>query len=194
MRYQPFYLASVVVALQLGGCERAPAEPEPHVREAPAPTRHPLSWTAAPTWTVEHTSNRGSLRGRYSIPASGAAKSAAELLVMVLDKGGASELEAKLAELQSQFEGAHQIKRETLKVGDLEVQLLEVAGTYRMPMGPAMGKAKKHAAHVLKSEWRALAAGVNTPDRGTWMFRLLGPNDSVEAARGAFRAMVEDIR
>ena len=180
--------------LVASGCEQAPAEPTPTREPAPRPSRLPLSWSAPPGWTLEQSAERGSVRARYGIPSAGESKHPAELLVTVVE--GGVDVGSMLDELLAQFEGEEvsRARREQFTVGTLEVELLDVGGTYKMPMGPQMGKSKKHAANVLKERWRAIAAGVKTQGRGTWMFRLLGPNDAVEAARGAFRAMIDGMQ
>jgi hypothetical protein len=35
---------------------------------------------------------------------------------------------------------------------------------------------------------------VRTKDRGNWFFKLVGPDETVQAARSAFRRMVESAR
>ena len=47
---------------------------------------------------------------------------------------------------------------------------------------------------MLKEDWRAIAAGVETKDRGNWYFQLVGPNDTVLAARSSFHDMLRSLR
>ena len=81
-----------------------------------------------------------------------------------------------------------------MTVREFQIRIVEIGATYRFPMGPAAGPNKKHAAHVIKEGWRGIAAGVVTPDRGNWFFRLVGPNDSVAATRSAFITLLESLQ
>jgi len=187
----------LVAASLVAGCESAPAEPEPNAN-APKPTETvpPLVWDAPPVWTKEKAAARGEYRARYTIPKAGSDKHDGELLISHLGRGAQANVDKKLAELLTLFEGypPEQLKRETFKVGELEVHMMSVVGSYKFPMGPAMGKQKRHAAHVIKENWRGLAAGVITPKRGNWFFRSVGPHDTMTAAYSPFRAMLEGMR
>jgi hypothetical protein len=47
---------------------------------------------------------------------------------------------------------------------------------------------------MVKENWRLLGAVVKTPDRGNWFFKLVGPNETVQAARATFRTLIESAR
>jgi hypothetical protein len=178
-------------------CEDKLDEPAPSPRRSTlqqsAKPIKTLTWTPPPTWNVERTAQRGEYRAKYSIPTAGDAKHPAELLV---SKIGSASVDEKLSALLAEFEGegVKKATREEMKVGDYTVKILEVGATYKFPMGPPMGPKGKRAAHVIKENWRALAAGVETNDRGNWFFRLVGPNDTVEGARSAFIAMMKGLK
>ncbi len=189
-------LSQLVAILSLGlggaGCEKAPEEPTPQ-RSRATPTSGPtLHWKVPPTWNVERTADQGEYRAKYTLPATGNAQHPAELLV---SRVGSQDVGQKLEQLVAEFEGPQAAKptRTEMKVGDFDVTLVDVAGTYKFPMGPAVGPKQRHAAHVLKDGWRALAAGVVTKDRGNWLFRMVGPNDAVEGSRSAFVSMLEAL-
>lgn len=179
----------------LAGCENAPEEPTSNQPVAAPKTAKPLVWTPPPTWNVERTADKGEYRAKYTIPTAGDAKHPAELLVTYLGTGTQADVDAKLTGLLAEFEGegVKNAKREELKVGDFTVKIMEVGATYKFPMGPPMGPNKKRAAHVIKENWRAIGAGVETSDRGNWFFRFVGPNDTVEGARSAFMAMMRGL-
>ena len=184
--------------LALGGCNNAPPEPEGTPRDTtPTPKAAALSWTVPPNWTVERTAESGLYRGKYKIPKAADDKHDGELMVTHLGRGSDAKPDKSLAEFQQLFESYDpdkDVKRETFKVGEFEVQLLEIAGTYKFPMGPAMGKQQKHSAHVIKKDWRGIAAGVSTPKRGHWFFRMDGPSDTMKAARSPFRALLDGLK
>ncbi len=190
----------LVLSGLLGGlvaCEQAPAEPTPSPSAArPVRTANSLSWTAPPTWNVERVANQGLYRAKYTVPMAGDAKHTAEVMVSRVDAARGGDLQETIAGFLGLFEGAGKTppKPEQLEVGDFEVTWVEVAGTYRFPMGPPVGPKKQAAAHVLKKGWRGVVAGVKTKSRGSWFFRLVGPDDSVAAARSSFRTMIETLK
>jgi len=178
-------------------CEQAPVEPAPSNSAArPVRTANSLTWTAPPTWNVERVADRGLYRAKYSVPTAGDAKLTAEVMVSRVDAAAKGDLQKTIADFVSLFEGADKSppKPEHFRVGDFEVTWVEVAGTYRFPMGPPVGPQKRVAAHMLKENWRGVAAGVKTKSRGSWFFRLVGPDDSVAAARSTFRTMIETLK
>lgn len=177
------------------GCEDAAPEPTstPHV--ATTKSAKTLVWKAPPTWNVERTADKGEYRAKYTIPTTGDSKHPAELLVSKLGGGKQGDIDAKLAAVLTEFEGegVKNAQRKELTVGDYQVKVLDVGGTYKFPMGPPVGPNQRRAAHVIKENWRALVAGVETKDRGDWFFRLVGPNDTVEGSRSAFMSMLENL-
>jgi hypothetical protein len=185
-------------ALACTGCDRAPPEPEhdPDAAAGPqasAPTD--LHWKVPPTWDVERTADHGLYRAKYKIPAAGDAKHQAEVMVQRLGRGPKAEVAPKLEEFLGSFEGpgSKEPKREKFSVRGMEVELVEVAATYKFPMMPPMGPQKKTMAHVLKDNWRGIMAGVKAGDRGNWVFQMVGPDDSVAASRSAFRSVLDSI-
>jgi hypothetical protein len=187
-------LTYVAFALLLGACDTSPAEPTP-ASAAARPAAKEIRWTAPPTWNVERTAEHGLYRAKYTIPSSGDAKSPAEMLVQHLGTGKTADPEAKLTEFLGEWEGPGlaQAKRDKLSAGQLDILTVEVAATYKMPMGPQIGPQKKAAAQVIKENYRGLGAVVKTADRGNWFFRLVGPSDTVEASRSAFLSLLEGI-
>jgi len=184
------------MVLLFGACEQAPAEPAPRKTAVVAAKVPPLQWTVPPTWTVERTAKDGRYRGKYRSPAAGADKHGAELLVSRLSSPSKLPTERKLfVKLFKQGPKTAPVRvgKKAAGVG-AEVEVVEVSGTYRHPMGPAIGPQKRHAAHQLKENWRGLLATVDAKARGAWVFRLIGPDDSVKAARSAFINLVENLR
>ena len=188
----------LLVALSAAGCERAPAEPTPSKpRSAKVSSKpKPLKWQVPPTWSTERTAKKGEYRGKYTIPESGDAKHKPEMLVTYLGTGKDADPAARLSRFRSDFEGpgVAEAKIEPLAAGDIKVQLLELSGTYKFPLGPPMGKRKKTAATVLKKGWRGLGAAVEAPGRGNWFFQLVGPGDAVAAARADFKTMLQGLQ
>ncbi len=189
----------ILLALVPTGCDNAPPEPASRKTKAPPPPPA-LDFTAPPTWTLDKTGSQGTYRAKYTIPTAGDAKHPATLLVQNLGRGPKAAEDA-LDQLARDFEGpksddgsARQpdIKRATLDDATHPTSTLEVRGTYRFPLGPRRnGRA---AAEVLKENWVALAAVVTAPDGTRWLFRVVGPADTVDGAHSAFDSMVAAAR
>lgn len=177
------------------GCSRTPEELAPAASERPAVEVPPLTWTRPPTWTEHPSPGPGPRKATYKVPPVGDDKAEAEVWVMFFGTGSKGDPETNVAEWYKQFDGDPKSieKREELKVGALEVTILEWPGTYQLPLGPA-GPAGKPPMQMIKESYRLLGAVVRTPDRGNWFFRMVGPNDTVESSRSAFRAMLESAR
>jgi hypothetical protein len=145
---------------------------------------------------VERVADHGLYRAKYTVPKAGDAKLTSEVMVTRVDAETNASLAKTMADFVSLFDGSDESppKPEHFRVGEFEVTWVELAGTYRFPMGPPVGPQKRAAAHLLKENWRGIAAGVKTNDRGSWFFRLVGPDDSVAAARSAFRGMIESVK
>ncbi len=184
---------SLALALGLCSCQDPPPEPAPAPSAQPAtPARSKdLKWQAPAAWVLEKDAPSGNYRARYSIPSQGDAKLAAELLVQRFT--GPSQLEQERDYVVGLFEKTDGPKTETGTAGALDITWVEIAGDYKFPMGPPMGKTRKHSAHVIKNDWTALMALVKTPQHGHWFFRIVGPDDTVAAARSAFRSMIEAL-
>lgn len=176
------------------GCSRRAPEPESMrastARAAEVPS---LSWSAPASWTLEKSADKGLYRAKYIVPAQGDAPHPAELLVTHLGRGEPSGLDAPLAELAADFElrgAAAPSPSEHERAGFL-LREVEVAGTYKFPMGPKVGK--RQVAQMMKEGWRAMGVGVRTPTGELWFFRLVGPEETVKAAASPFRAMLERL-
>jgi hypothetical protein len=76
-----------------------------------------------------------------------------------------------------------------LKVAGCDVTMVDIPGTFKdMPGGPfAGGKA------VERTDWRMLAAIVETPGRGNYFLKFTGPTETVAGQADGFRAMVEGL-
>lgn len=184
VRHARHWMTVQVVALALGGCRDAPDEPAPSAaRATAAPATPTLRWTVPPTWTLDKSAESGENRAKYKIPPQGEAKHDAELLVRRLGPGTQAKIDEQLRLFLADFEGpgVEGARRETLTHGAITSHVVELEATYKLPMGPRVKG--RPAATVIKEDWAGIAAGVMTPDRGNWMFTLVGPEDAVRAAR-----------
>jgi hypothetical protein len=144
--------------------------------ESPAADESSLSWTAPPRW--QKVPNPSSMRlATYRVPRAAGDPADAEL--SVTQAGGSADANAQRWIGQFDADGQKTAKRTTRKVGNLDVTVVEVQGTYAGGMG-------KEGA---QTGWALLGAIVSTPGMPHF-FKLTGPAKSVLAARGEFDAMI----
>jgi hypothetical protein len=159
-------------------------------------SRRPLEWETPAGWNVERTAERGSYRLKAQVPPVGNDKAPADFLARVVGRSDGVDADAELSAFFREFDGdvGSRARREALDAGGMAVRVVEVAGDYKQPMGPPMGPRGKHAAYVIQRGWRGIAAVAATPQRDVWLFRLVGPSDTVESARSAMHALLRSLR
>lgn len=185
-------LALAIAMIALVGCEDRPKEPtsSPRATASAVPT---LRWTVPPSWSLDKSAESGVHRAKYSVPKQGSAKHDAELLVRRLGPGTKAKIDEQLELFLKDFEGpgVAEARREALTTGPFTTYLVELEATYKYPMGPRVKG--RPAATVVKEGWAGIAAGVMTPDRGNWIFTLVGPEDTVKAARSDLRNLLASL-
>ena len=184
----------LLIAWVVTACSRRAPEPEPSPeRSAAAALPASLTWVPPAYWSLQKSAEKGLYRAKYTVPAQGNAANPAEVLVTRIGNGDASELDASLAELERDFDGprAGTPARRVRQVRGFELRELELAGTYKFPMGPRVKQ--RAVAQVMQERWRAIGVGVRTPSGELWFFRLVGPDDAVQAARSPFLVMLEAV-
>lgn len=78
-------------------------------------------------------------------------------------------------------------KRETLKVGDLAAQWVDIEGSYQDRRGPL-------APAVTRDNYRMLGAIVEIKEGGLFFLKFYGPKTTMDHHAEAFRKMVEAIQ
>jgi hypothetical protein len=188
---RPLWIALSCLAV-VAGCSKAPAEPDAPASATPAPTLAPLVWDVPGAWA------------RFDVPGSGGQKAAyrvegaapAEVRVFFFGTGAKGDPNKAFKEWFAKFDGdvGPQATREELRAHGLKVETVEVHGTYKSPLTPTPRGKKAAPVQQVKEDYRLYGAVVETPDRGNWFFMLLGPDETVQAARSAFRGMLESAR
>ena len=204
------FAACAAFAVGAPACNRSPAEPLPAATSARASASasapasaaasedsgsRSLEWTPAPGWTVEKGADTRDARAKYTIPPVGNDKVPAELQVRFLGRGPQADFDAEVRDWMAEFDGnvAADAKRREFDVAAIHVRTVEVLGTYKQPMGPPIGPRKKAAAYVIKQGWRSILAAASAGNRGVWLFRLLGPDDTVQAARSGMDDLLHSV-
>ena len=165
----------------------ATVRPEPGVE--PARPGNPLTFTPREGWVVETPSS--SMRvAQYRIPGEAGA---AELAVFYFGPEQGGSLEANLERWAGQFEqpdGGDSLARAVLgerRVLGMPVHEVSLSGTYVAETSPGSGE------RVREVGWRLLAAILES-DHGAYYAKLVGPEATVAAHEGAFRAFISEVR
>lgn len=189
-------IALVHATFALAACSKAPAEPDAPTR-ATAEAVTPLAWDAPGTWTVLTVPPTGPKKAAYHVHTAGNDKEEAELNVVYLGTGEKADPVKVFKDWFDQFDGSvgPTAAREQFKAkSGLDVETVEVSGTFKMSLTPPAGPKKRSPVQMVKQGYRLYGGVVRTKDRGNWYFRMTGPDETVQAARSAMRAMLETAR
>jgi hypothetical protein len=126
---------------------------------------------------------------QYAVGPVGDDKEPAELVLFAFP-GGAGTVEANLERWQNQFvdAGGNPPTIESVKRPGKNVDVIfaECAGRYVAAVSP--GSPEKYD----KPGWRLLGAIVTTPSTG-YFFKMVGPDQTMKAAKPAFEAMIRSM-
>jgi len=147
-----------------------------------------LTWEAPGDWeAVQPSSNMR--RAQYRVPG---ASGDAECVVFYFGPGQGGDAMSnayRWADMFTQPDGSSSrnvLTTESITVGDMAVLLVEVTGTYGGGR-PMDGGGQPVPGQMLLG---AVAEGADS----NWFFKLTGPQETVEAQRGAFRAMMDSLK
>lgn len=177
----------------LPACRDKPQEIATPVASAQAPAVAPLVYEVPGTWTKLGESQVGAKRAGYKVPRAGEDKEDAELTVFFFGTGSQGDADRSFGEWFGQFDGdaAGAAARKSFDAPAGKVDTVEVMGTYKVPLGPAVGPRKKSPMQMVKEKWRLYGAVVRTKDRGNWFFKLVGPDETVLAAKSGLEAALQ---
>jgi len=192
---RPFAL-TVVAFAALCGCASKPDEP-PGASALPAdPHVAPLKYTAPSTWQKTEESDEHERRAGYAVPKVGDDKEDGEALVLFFGTGSPGDRDKQWDPWFKQFDGdAKTAATRTTIVGahGIAVDVFEVAGNYKLNIGPHRPGQVRSPVQMVKNSYRMLGAVAHTKDRGNWFFRLVGPDATVTAAKPDFMAMLQSV-
>jgi hypothetical protein len=189
-------IAAAALLAALPACSRAPAEPDPPPAAQGAPAVAPLQWDAPGSWTALDVPRGGAKKAAYKVPRAANDKEDAEVLVLFHGTGSQGDVDRNFREWFGQFDGdvSASAKRASFEVRGLRVEMVEVTGTYKIGLTPTRGSSKRSPVEMVKKGQRLIGAAVTTPDRGTWFFKLTGPDETAQSARSALRALLDSVR
>lgn len=180
------HLSSLLVLL--AACSASDSAPEPEPAPETAAADAPLVLAAQEGWLEEEPAN--SMRAaQFRLPGEAGE---ATLVVYHFGSGGGS-LEANLERWAGQFEqpdggdSAARMGRSERRVGDLDVVVVDLAGTYVAETSPGSGE------FVNEPDWRMLAAVIDAP-QGPYYAKLVGPQATVAAHAARFDAFLDGLR
>lgn len=188
---------AIAALLCLPACNDKPQEIQtPVATAASTPAVPPLEYAFPGTWTKLGESQTGTKRAGYKVPKTGSDTEDAEVTVFFFGTGSQGDPDRLSKEWFDQFDGdaASKAARKTLDSPAGKVDFIEVMGTYKVPLGPPVGPKKKSPMQVVKEKWRLVGAVVHTRDRGNWFFKLVGPDETVQAARNALETSLQAAR
>jgi len=169
----------------VGGQGTSPRIPAPPGGE---PSGQGLTWTTPSAWTAE-TPTSSMRRAQYRIPGPAGP---GECAVFYFGPGQGGDARSNAARWAAQFRAAdgkpvgEAFKTREIKVGDMPVLLVEVAGTYVGGMGGGPGGPER-------PNYMLLGAIAKGPD-ANWFFRATGPRATLEAQRAAFEGMIRSLK
>ncbi len=184
-----------VCLLLAWGCSDKPSEIVATGAAEREPPVKPLKWTVPPTWAETEHSSTNARRAGYRVPRAGEDKEDGELLVLFFGTGAAGDRDKNWQLWFDQFDGnpKQDAVRKDMNVRGVPIETFEFMGNYKLNMGKPNPQVKKSPVQMVKKDFRMIAAVVKTPDRGNWFFRLVGPNETVMAAREPFFLMLEGV-
>lgn len=188
--------AALLALLALAACSRAPAEPEPAPAASSAPSVAPLRWDVPGSWTTLDVPRSGPQKAAYKVPRAANDKEDAEVQVLFQGTGSQGDVEKSFGEWFKQFDGdvGATAKREVFEVRGMRVEMVEVEGTFTIALTSTSGSQRRSPVEVVKRGHRLIGAAVTTPDRGSWFFKLTGPDETAQSARSALRSLLESVR
>lgn len=151
----------------------------------------PLKYEAPQTWSAVQPS--GTMRvDQYQLPAPTAEGEPGEMAVFYFGVGGAGGIDANVQRWRGQFTTAEgepvpdeAFERKVEEINGFKVTLVNVSGRY--DPGMAMGGTGP------KENYAMLGAIVETPN-GPWFFKGVGPQETMEHNRDAFREFLQTMR
>lgn len=190
-------LLALLAAASGPGCKDKPQElSSPVTTAAATPAIAPLTYEIPGAWTKLGESTASSKRAAFKIPKAGADTEDAELQVFFYGTGSLGDVDKNFKEWFDQFDGdaASQATRKSFDAPAGKVDTVEVAGTFKVPLGPAVGPKKKSPMQMVKEKWRLYGAVVRTKDRGNWFFKLAGPDETVQAAKSSLEGLLQGAK
>ncbi len=180
----------------LAGCGDRTAEPTPETTSRPSGAVRPLELTLPPAWSQTESSPTAARRAGYKVPRVGDDKEDGELLLLFFGTGSNGDRDKQWAPWFEQFDGDAKASAQRASFDSPAgvVETFEFKGNYKLNLGKQRPGMTKSPVQMVKHEFRMIGAVVKTKDRGNWFVRLVGPDETVLAAREAFLEVLKTAR
>lgn len=143
--------------------------------------------TAPEDWKREEPRSR-IIEHEFSVPAAEGDEQLGRMTIMAAGGSIDANIERWYAQFKQPAGGAVEAaKPEKLKVGDVEVHLVDIAGTF-------MDRPNPMAAGVERENYRMLAAILVGDKIGQYFVKFYGPAKTVEEQHKAFVEMIEGLQ
>ncbi|MCA9628111.1 MAG: hypothetical protein KC766_10610 [Myxococcales bacterium] len=146
-----------------------------------------IAWDAAAPWVRQPLRARDVRRAAYAYPRAAGDEEDAQLEVFYFGPSLGGGVEPNLKRWAGQFGKAPDAgKTSKRKVGDIDLTLFEIEGTYQpgRPMAPKPPK----------PGFAMLGAIATVASSGNYFLKLTGPKATVEAARADFSKLLESLK
>jgi hypothetical protein len=97
-------------------------------------------------------------------------------------------VDANIQRWEAQFKNAEKPKAETVKVGDLEVRVIELSGTFLERAGGPVTPATE------RPDYRLLGAIIPLTESSFYFLKLTGPSKTVLENQDAVRRAIESLQ
>jgi hypothetical protein len=181
----PCVVVAIVLGVsQAGWSEEKPAEGRFEVAEGK------LSFKTPEGWKAKQPKSR-IIEKEFEIPAAKGDEIPGRLTVM----GAGGAIEANIDRWIGQFEQAdggatkNAAQPAKKKIGDVEVNLVDLTGTYKDNPAPFAG-----GKPIFRENYRMLAAIVSTKNAGNYFLKLYGPKATIGENEKAFHAMIDSLQ
>ena len=177
--------ACVVVGALLTGCGKQEAKlSDVALTKSPDNSAGGIVWSYPSRWVKGE--QRMMRAATYTVPAAQGDAEGGECAVFYFGSQQGGTVDMNIERWGSQFENANQAAKTTMKVSDVNITRVQMAGTYLAPSGPMMESQGKKENFVL------LGAIAEAPE-GMVFFKFTGPAKTVEGAQAEFDAMIQSV-
>ena len=184
--------AIILTSLFLADCGRRENEEAKH-SESMAQSVHPsannsvagIRWNVPSSWTKREA---GSMRiATYATPQAEGDTEAGECAVFYFGSNQGGDVDANIDRWIGQFEQGSSHNVSSKELNGLSVKMVQVAGAYLAPGGPAM------QSQGSKENYLLLGAIVTAPE-GFVFFKLTGPAKTIATAENDFNSLINSLQ
>jgi len=174
-----------VLVIVLPACSKKDSGAPPNAALGPATgNAGGAKWSVPKGWSA--LPERPMRVATYAVAAAEGDAEGAECAVSFFGAGQGGNVDANIDRWVGQFENPGLPSKSSREVNGVRVTTVQIDGSYLSPGGPMMQSTGK------KDKYRLLGAIIEAPE-GLVFFKMTGPTKTVEAATGAFDAMIGSI-